>query len=127
MSLIRDVGADGLIIQSDAQRDPNPNVHKPESTGISREEIGFNAIADAMGLDFKERGQFKDKIATILTWAKSKTEDHNPMSLKWVVRDLESRIGSPPFSEKRINYVARYAYLDMEGRRIQAEKSSFLE
>lgn len=55
-----------------------------------------------------EKSSNADKIKSILSWAKAQTEDHSPENLKWVVRDLEFKLGSPGIGEKIIDYVYQY-------------------
>ena len=46
------------------------------------------------------------------------------MDIKWAVRDLRMRIGTPTFGDST-QHLARFAYLDMEEKRIKAEKETF--
>lgn len=91
-------------------------------------ELEAKSIASVMGIERdSELAQYKNKIGTLLEYAKSQTTDHSLESLKWVIRSLELKIGTPPFAEKRINYIARYAYLMMEGKKIDKEKEQFIK
>lgn len=89
-------------------------------------ELESKAVGQVMGLEKEsELGQYRDEIQTLLDYAKSQTTDHSLDNLKWVIRSLEYKIGTPPLSEKRISYLARYAYLLTEGKKIEKEKELF--
>lgn len=79
--------------------------------------------------DFRpnEIQQYKGRIDTLLEWAKSRTEDHSPENLKWELRSLSIKLGTPPMTEKLIEYLYRYVYLDMETKRIEKEKERFIK
>ncbi len=84
------------------------------------------AIGNVLGLEKdSEFGQYKDKIQTLLDYAKSQTSDHSPENLKWIIRSLEMKLGTPSLAEKRISYVARYAFLLAEEAKINKEKKQF--
>jgi hypothetical protein len=84
------------------------------------------SIGSVLGLETSsELSVNKAKINTLLNYAKSQTEDHSPENLKWVIRSLELKLGTPPFAEKRVNWLSRYAYLLTEEKKIQKEKEAF--
>ena len=84
------------------------------------------AIADAMGLESSiDKSKYSDKVQTLMEYVKSQTKDFSPENIKWVIRNLELKLGTPPFAEKRISYVARYAYLMSEKKKLDSELTSF--
>lgn len=84
------------------------------------------AMFQVVGLDDpNEQSQYRTKAQTLLEYAKSETDDHSPENLKWIIRSLELKLGTPPFAEKRVNYLARYAWLAMEEKKISKEKLAF--
>jgi hypothetical protein len=84
------------------------------------------AIGNVLGLEKdSEFGRYQDKINTLLSYAKSQTDDHSPENLKWIIRSLEMKLGSPPLAEKRISFVARYAWLLQEESKLKKEKEAF--
>lgn len=122
MSTIRDVSDTGEI------KTPTPEQPLTSENNISSPalpEIEVNAIAEYMDIDHKEATKYADSIDTLLNWAKRQTNDHSPASLKSMIRSLELKLGTPPISEKRIHYMARYAYLDLEDRKIKKEMEQF--
>lgn len=89
-------------------------------------EIMKASVEEAMGLESgEEKHRYKDKIETLLEYVQTQTKDWSPENIKWIVRSLELKLGTPPFSEKRINYVAQYAWLCMESQRMEKEKEKF--
>lgn len=107
------------------------------------EETKREAMADPQGLqqdgvlmvqqvgelfDYKpsELAEHKDKIKLLIEYAKTKTDDHSPAGIKWAIRDLQMKLGTPPMAERLINYLHRYAYLYLDGKRVEREKEKFL-
>src|SRR5664279_1659095 len=87
-------------------------VHPPIVVGDVSGDLELKAIGQVMGLERdSEIGQNQGKLQTLLDYAKTQTEDHSLENLKWVIRSLELKLGTPPLAEKRISYVTRYAYL----------------
>ena len=78
--------------------------------------------------DFKpsEVGQYKTKINTLIAYAKTKTQDHSPEGIKWALRNLSLKVGTPPMGEKIINYLTLYAHLYLEGKELEKKKEQFL-
>ena len=91
-----------------------------------RPEVIRSSVEQAMGLESQEdMHRYQDKVDILVEYTKSQTKDWSPESIKWVIRSLEMKLGTPPFSEKRINYVAQYAYLMMEKRKLDSDIKSF--
>lgn len=123
MADIQIVDSNGKVV-SEEKSSPLVAPEPPESLVLP--EIVTRAVGTALGLDKEsEYGLYQDKLNTLIDYVKSQTQDLSPENVKWVIRSLELKLGTPPFSEKRINYVARYAYLLSEEKRIQDEKMKF--
>lgn len=118
---IKIVGDDGQIVQDKpAQPLADPNgLDAPRN--LLRNEV-------ALLFDFtpNETNLNKRELDTLIEYAKTDTDDHSTEGIKWAIRNLEMRLGTPPISEKRINYLYRYAYLFLEERKIKAEREKFL-
>lgn len=94
-----------------------------EQEGVMlREQVGKTLF------DFKpsEMASYKDKLNVLIDYAKTKTDDHSPDGIKWALRQLGMKLGTPPLGEKLINYLHIYAKLYLQGRRIEEEKNKFL-
>lgn len=119
-----------IVNESGEEQSPNhlDEHHSPDNSSYDKTgELDRIAVAQVLDLDFKEIDKFKEKIQTLVDWAKTKGEVKSPMDLKWIIKNLEARVGSPNFGETRIAKLSRYAYLDMEGKRIEAEKMSLVD
>lgn len=121
---IRDVDDKGEIV---AQPSEKPMESKSVESAVLP-EIEAKSVASVLGIETdSEMARYQDKIGTLLEWAKQQTTDHSPESLKWAIRSLELKLGTPPLSEKRINYVARYAFLSLQERAIAKEKQQYVK
>lgn len=123
MTQIRIVGEDGKPVTPEIERkplEPGTSVTAPVV-----QDIQANAVAEAMGLDKHEKNRYSDKIDTLLEYARANTKDHSPEGLKWAIRKLELKLGSTPFSEKKVSYLSRYAYLLLEKAHNKQQLGSF--
>lgn len=100
-------------------------VSTPQTVLVGKSEMLENAVLQAFDIDQKDRGLYQDKINTLLSYAKSQGQEVTPANVKWIIRNLEMKLGSPPLSEKRINYVSRYAYLHGEKAKIDREMKTY--
>jgi len=101
---------------------------KQEINAPVGEQLIRSSVEQVMGLEsYEDKHRYRDKIDTLIEYSKSQTKDWSPESIKWVIRSIELKLGTPPFSEKRINYVAQYAWLCMETQRLAEEKEKFTQ
>lgn len=109
----------GIPIKEE-QKEPAtpPNIEGGESTLL--QQIGTL-------FDFKpsETAANKDRIETLIAFAKTQTDDHSPESLKWAIRQLTYKVGTPPLGEKMINYLGKYAYLKLEQLRLKKQVDNY--
>ena len=98
----------------------------PVISGSNPAEMQKLSIAKAMDMDYREISKNDGKMNTIMDWVKTQTDDLSPDNIQWVLRELGTKLGSTPFNETRIAFYARYAYLDLESKKIAKEKESFL-
>jgi len=82
-------------------------------------------ISEMYGLDEIEAKRSDEKINTLLEYAKSQNKELTPEALRWTLRELELKLGTPPISETMINYMARYAYLMTDKKKIEEELKKF--
>lgn len=85
------------------------------------------AIQQVMDIEDSEKHKYTRDLEILLDYAKSQTKDHSPQNLKWVIRSLELKLGTPPLAERRIKYVSRYAYLVLETSKIKEEMQQFVQ
>lgn len=79
------------------------------------------AVAQTLEID---SSKYEKEISTLIDWAKEKTGSEDYMDLKWAVRDLRLKLGTPTFGDP-VKNMARFAQLDLDEIRIQKEKQSF--
>lgn len=107
--------------QGQEARQEEPKEYTPPTGLDAPFETDRLAVADVMGLEKKEMGTYADKIDTLLKFARLQEPKASPEKIKWIIRDLDMRLGTGPLAQKRINYVARIAYLRLEKNKIEEE------
>lgn len=105
---------DASLVKSEPVEVKTPDTLSPPIVG----ELEVNAVSDVLGLTKEEVGKYQDKLDILLEWAKTKTDDHSPENLKWVIRDLGFNLGTPPLGQKLVNWLAEYAYLNKQSQEI---------
>jgi hypothetical protein len=98
---------------------------EPDKTPQISGEMLVQQVAALFDLKPSEISRYHDKLNTLIDFAKSKTDQHSPEGLKWALRDLSLKIGSPPLGEKLINYLTRYAHLSNESRKVNQELAKY--
>ena len=120
---IKIVNSEGKEVHTSAKID----TETPEQmSGEALPRLLEDSVAEVMGIeDSAEKNRSMDKIQTLIEYAKSQTTDHSPENIKWAIRHLELKLGTPPLAEKRINWLSRYAYLLSEKKKLDSELMSF--
>lgn len=115
------------VVDAEKQTPDKIDVQDPEQiTGNVTEDLQKSSIHQVMGLDNdQDKHLYSQDVETLLKYAKSQTKDHSPQNLKWIIRSLELKLGTPPLAEKRIKWMARWAYLNMEKSKIDDEMKQF--
>ena len=67
----------------------------------------------------------RDQIRLLVEYAKSVTDDHTSMGIKWAIRSLQGRVGTPPLGQKWLPYLTQYAYIKLESLKIQKEVEKY--
>lgn len=94
--------------------------------GSQPDELYQREVGKSLGLENEsDFNKYQSNLKTLVDYAKSQTTDHSPENLKWIVRSLNAKLGSPPFGEDRIKFISRYTYLLNESKRIDEEKKKF--
>ena len=95
-----------------------------ETPVIEGELLGnyeINEVGNMFDLKPSEISQFEDKLTLLIEFAKTQTDDHTVEGIKWAIRSLQGKVGTPPLGEKMINYLQKYAYLKMEAKRLEKD------
>lgn len=88
------------------------------------EEMSIQQMLELDGDADKQK--YTPEIKTLYNWVKTQTKDLSPENIKWTIRELQLKLGTPPFGEDRVKHLSRFAYLDMEGKRIEQEKKKYM-
>lgn len=103
-----------------------PQAASAQVEGDVMGQIERRSVGQVLGIENDhDYGRYDAELGTLLAYAKSQTTDHSPQSLKWVIRSLEMKLGSPPFGEDRVKYVRNYAYLLLQEKKLREEKQKF--
>lgn len=81
------------------------------------------AIRQALEID-RDDATYDKELESLADWAQEQTGSNDPLEIKWAIRDLRMRIGTPTYGDA-IKHLARFAYLDLEEKRIKAQKREF--
>lgn len=121
MAEIREV-VDGKVVE------PQETVH-PEGKGVLDAPVNDPLeveLCSFFGLETEgDKTRYTDKMKEVLSWAKGQTEDHSPENIKWVIRDLEFKLGSPGVGEKIIDYVHQYVGLVKQKQEVEGKLKKY--
>lgn len=92
--------------------------------GGDGEQINTIAVHQVLEIDGSDKATYEGDVKTLIEWAKEKTGSEDYSTLKWAIRDLQLKIGTPAFGD-RIKNLSRFAYLELEENRIKKEKETF--
>jgi phage host-nuclease inhibitor protein Gam len=120
---IKIVGDNGVVNGEPVEK----KVEAPETTIIPEGVLLLEQVAQLFDFKPSEVQAYKTELNTLLEYAKLKTDDKSAEGLKWAIRNLSLKVGTPPIGEKMIKYLTRYAYLYLEGKKIDKEKENFLK
>lgn len=99
---------------------------EPSTDTISPVSIEERAVGQMLGFE-NDLDINMDDVNIVLKWAKTQTDNHDPMNLKWVIRDLKTKLATPPLGESWRPSLVRYAQLALESRKIQEEQISLVK
>jgi hypothetical protein len=88
-------------------------------------EIMLNSVGQMFNLRPDEITKDKDKINLLIDYAKSQTDETSPEAIKWAIRSLQGRVGTPPLGQAWIPYLSQYAYLKLESLKLNKEVEKY--
>ena len=105
-------------------------VEEPGETKEPGETTNFTSnlltsVGQLFDLRPVEMGAMKEKINLLIDYAKTQTDDHTPEGIKWAIRALQGKVGTPPLGEKWVNYLSKYCYLKLEGLKVKEETEKY--
>lgn len=92
--------------------------------GANEGEIDHIAAKQVLDIG-RDDTSYDEDVNILVKWAKSQPDVETPQEIKWAIRDLRMRLGTPSFGDS-IKHLSRFAYLDLEEKRIKSEKQKFI-
>lgn len=80
-------------------------------------------LADLFEIEKADYGKMSPKINTLLDWAKSNTSEGE--DIRWTLRRLETKLGTPPMGTSKLAYMAEYAYLWLQNNEINKKLDNY--
>ena len=94
---------------------------EPDTVVSTTGQLLVQSVAEMFDLKPSESSKFQSKINTLIDYAKTQTDQHSPEGIKWALRSLALKVGTPPLGEKLITYLTKYAYLATEKKNLEKE------
>ena len=115
-----------IVDQAGEEIQPEEQVEmRTQKTPYIEGDLLIQSVGQIFDMGPREIQLSKDKINLLIDYARSITEDHSTEGLKWAIRSLQGRVGTPPLGEKWLPYLSKYAYIKLEGDRIQREAEKY--
>lgn len=89
------------------------------------QDMLYQQIGELFDLKPSEISLHKDRIDTLIQYAKTQTEDTSSTGIKWAIRNLSFKVGTPPLGEKLINYLGKYAWVKLEQAKLDKEVNQY--
>lgn len=86
----------------------------PESTPVKEGEIELQQVGQLFDMKPTECQKFANKLNTLIDYAKTQSDDHSITGVKWAIRSLQGKLGTPPLGQSWIAYLTEYAHLKLE-------------
>jgi len=96
-----------------------------QQTPFIDSDLLIQSVGQIFNLRPQEIQAQKEKINLLIDYAKLMTDDHTTEGLKWAVRALQGRVGTPPLGEKWLSYLSKYAYIKLESMELQKEVEKY--
>ena len=106
-----EIKTDGQEIKELKQSDTSP---------VKIGEIMVQQVGQIFDLTPIQCQKYINKLNTLIDYAKTQTDDHTAEGIKWAVRSLQGKVGTPPLGQKWLPYLTEYAHLKLES--IEREK-----
>ena len=111
--------------QGNVEESKPREVKTPVEVPMIPGEMLVFSVAQMFDILPTEIGNYREKINLLVEYAHSQTEDRSPEGVKWAIRSLQGKVGTPPLGEKWINYLGKYAYLKLEGIKLQKDVEKY--
>lgn len=91
-----------------------PEPVQPKEPGTITAPSTDQELAEFFEIEKAEVGKMSPKLNTLLDYAKANTPEGE--DVRWTLRRLETKLGTPPFGTDKLSYMAEYAYLWLQSR-----------
>lgn len=103
--------------------DKKPLISQNSVSIPASQELLYNAVCEVVGLESPiDRGKYSHRVDTLIEWAREEGKANGIEEIKAAIRNLDFRLGAPSMEEKKVNILAQYAYMLMEGKRAKKER-----
>lgn len=116
-----------MDIKVDLPVEAKVEAKEPDTVVSSTGQLLVQSVAEMFDLKPSESAKYQGKLQLLTDYAKSVTDNHSPENLKWAIRNLGIKVGTPPLGEKLVVYLAKYAYLHLEGLEIEKAKQQYIK
>jgi len=111
-----------IVDQQGEEVKPEAQVEmRTQQTPIIEGDLLIQSIGQIFDMRPREIQEDKDKLNLLIDYARTITDDHTPEGLKWAIRSLQGRVGTPPLGERWLPYLTKYAYLKLEDDKLRKE------
>lgn len=97
----------------------------PETTPVITGGLLEQSLGQMFDLLPSEIARYSDKLGLLIDYAKTQTDDRSPEGIKWAIRALQGRVGTPPLGEKWLPYLSKYAWLKLDEIRLKKEVEQY--
>jgi hypothetical protein len=103
------------------------SLKEPETVPIIPGDILLFSVGQMFDLKPIEIASNREKLNLLIDFAKTQTEDRSAEGIKWAIRSLQGKVGTPPLGQKWIDYLSEFCYISLEGMKLEKEKQRYLK
>lgn len=92
---------------------------------VKDSEFIVQNVASMFDLSPNEISKYEGKLDTLIRYAMTQTEDKSPEGIKWALRSLQNKVGTPPLGESWVNYLSKYAWISLENQKLSKELKKY--
>ena len=113
-----------ILDQRGEEVKPEP-MKESDSLPVITGDLMVQSVGQMFDMRPAEILTWKEKIGLLIDYAKTQTDDRTPEGIKWAIRSLQGRVGTPPLGEKWVNYLSKYAWLKLDEIRLKKEVENY--
>lgn len=89
------------------------------------DDINYHRMADTLDVDYEARKNphIQEKIAFLTDWAAQETKSDDRLTQALAIKDLCKRLGYNITGKEMVTKLHRWAYLDMQRKRIELQQA----